>query len=260
MQQIDLKDEITFIESDRPGIQFDCHSKDIPEGEENLCLQAAHIFSDAAETQSSVRITLHKVIPVGAGLGGGSSNAAVTLLGLNRFWNVNFPAEKLIELAAQLGSDVPFFIQGGMAIARGRGELLEHCDFGFNRPILLVYPQIHISTKWAYKQLNLGLTKTKKNSTFASFNNIDFNNIDFYTRFENQFETPIFQRFPILKNIKQEMVKNGAGYVSMSGSGSTIFGIFRELEEAVEAQKKIQSPYPVFIAKPIRSGFDQMLL
>lgn len=257
IQQVDLNDEIELTTRDAPGIKFRCNREDLPTGKENLCVRAADLFMDATGIQKGLEIKLEKVIPTGAGLGGGSSNAAVTLLGLNVLWQMNFQPIKLFELASRLGSDVPFFIRGGTALARGRGEVLSYCDFDFDNPILMVFPGINISTAWAYKRLNLSLTMRKKSIKLASFNDRNFNDVDFYKEFENEFEETVFERYQVLREIKNEILKRKPLFAGMSGSGSTIFGVFRQMREAIETKRFFDREYRTFITRPIRWGYQQ---
>lgn len=258
LQQIDLKDELQIQTLDEPIIKMHCTHPDIPLGEENICVRAAYLLQNATGVQKGAEIFLNKMIPIGAGLGGGSSNGAVVLLGLNRVWNLNLKSEQLLELASQLGSDVPFFIYGGAALAKGRGENLTTVNLEFDFPVLIIYPNIKIMTEWAYAQLNLSLTMKKKYIKLAHFKDRNFNDVDFYKIFKNDFEEIVFKKYPVLSDIKNELQQKKAIFVSLSGSGSTIFGIFRREIDALNANKQFQRQYRTNITRPVKWGYGQI--
>lgn len=258
LQQIDLKDELELQAKDEPDITFYCESPGIPTGSANSCVRAAKLLKQVEGVQKGARIVLKKSIPAGTGLGGGSSNAAVVLLGLNKLWCLNLKLERLTALACQLGSDVPFFIQGGTALARGRGEILIPCNIQGNFTILIVIPPISVSTRWAYGQVNLSLTMNKKNIKFKHFKGINYLDKEFLSSLNNDLETIVFKRHPVLSVIKQELYQKDAIFASMSGSGSAIFGIFQGKKEALEAKEFFQNRYFVVVSRPISWGFEQL--
>lgn len=174
----------------------------------------------------AANIKLYKRIPMGAGLGGGSSNAAETLLSLNELFNLNLSKEQLSEIAIQIGSDVPFFIEKKTALVTGRGEFFTFFDYNPNYSIHLYNPKINISTKWAYEQLQ---------RTYKAIEKVDFasillesatNPLLLKQKLYNDFEYAVFKEYPKLAKIKEEIYKEGAVYAQMSGSGSTLFGFF----------------------------------
>lgn len=258
LQQIDLKDEIAIKLIERPEITFHCDAPGVPNDEANLCVRAATLLQQRQSVSLGADIILNKSIPVGAGLGGGSSNAAVTLLGLNKLWQLQLSTEELQHLASQLGSDVPFFIHGGAAIARGKGEQLEWFEPMFDFPILLVYPELAISTKWAYSQVNLDLTMTKKSIKLLQFKDNKYNRVELFEGLENQFEQFVFKKYPILRIIKEDLSQSGAIFSSLSGSGSVLFGVFKNENQLLEARKLFQNDFTVFVAKPIKWGHRQV--
>ena len=255
LQQIDLKDEIELRTKIKPEIYFFCDNQDLPTGNSNSCVLAANLIKDMVGVENGVEIFLKKTIPAGAGLGGGSSNAAVVLLGLNRLWNLNLTSQQLQVLACQIGSDVPFFILGGTALAQGRGELLKPFDLQGEITILIVFPAFTISTRWAYSQMNLNLTKRNKNTKLRLINDRNYNDFIIHNFVKNNLEDVVFKKYPILGVIKQQLYKNNAIYASMSGSGSAIFGIFRKRSEALMAKNFYSSQYPTFVTRPIRWGY-----
>ncbi|MFQ5754357.1 MAG: 4-(cytidine 5'-diphospho)-2-C-methyl-D-erythritol kinase [bacterium] len=256
--QIDLKDEIELKNTEKPEIHFYCDNPEVPGGNANICVRAAHLIKQSSFIQQGVKINLKKVIPMGAGLGGGSSNGAVVLLGLNKLWNLQLQPKQLLELATQLGSDVPFFIHGGLALAQGRGELLSPFNMKIDCPILIVYPGIKIATKWAYGQMNLSLTMKKKSIKLMYFKDRNFNDVDFYNIFENEFEEIIYKNYPILRRIKSTISQKNPIFTSMSGSGSTIFAIFQKKAEALTVEQELRQQYVTFITRPVKWGYEQL--
>lgn len=256
LQQIDLNDEIEVKLTDSSKIEFSCDHPDLQEANSNLCVRAANFLKQTTGIQKGAQIYLSKTIPMGAGLGGGSSNAAVVLLCLNKLWGLNLSAQELQEIASQLGSDIPFFILGGTAVATGRGNLLRPAKLTGEPTIVVVFPKISVSTKWAYKQVNLSLTIREKNIILASFNDINYSNADFVKSLKNEFEEIVFTEYPLLEQIKKQINQSKAIYTSMSGSGSAIFGIFEKEEDALEVKRFFQNEYPTFVTRPINWGYQ----
>lgn len=219
---INLSDSITF-EQTKHGISVESQGLDIPL-EDNLCYRAAERFMRKYRIAKGVRIRLIKNIPVGGGLGGGSSDAACVLRGLSRLYNVKTSDEDLMALSREIGADVPFFIKGGAAYARGRGDMLTY--FKLPRMSLIIYyPGYPISTEWAYNEHdNSLLTReptldkiteegNKKKKKRVSF---DLN---------NDFEKVVFRKHPDLLDVKTNLVACGILCVSLSGSGSCLFAL-----------------------------------
>jgi len=195
-----------------------------PEGS-NLCVKAFRMMQQRYRLPE-VKIHLHKVIPMGAGLGGGSSDAAFTLKLLNRLFSLKICNNELAGMAAELGSDCPFFIENRPVLATGRGEVLSKVKADFSLwQILLVKPQISVSTAWAYshvKSTGYHLPDADKfPSDTSSWDKI----------FPNDFEEVVFKKWPEIKDIKQSLLALGARYASMSGSGSAVFGLFENLPD-----------------------------
>ncbi|MBS3944771.1 MAG: 4-(cytidine 5'-diphospho)-2-C-methyl-D-erythritol kinase [Melioribacter sp.] len=229
----DLYDTLKFTLSER--FEFFCNDKNIPDDENNLVVKAKLLLEELTKKSLYVKIELEKVIPSQAGLGGGSSDAAATLISLNELFRLNLKDDELNRIALMLGSDVPFFIKAKPAIGKSRGEILEHIDLEINEYIVIVNPGINISTREAFANAK----PVQKELDFRKFiiaNKIDYNllrEIAF-----NDFEEFAFNKYPEIENIKKIFYESGALYASMSGSGSTVFGIFSD--EAV-AKKSIQS-------------------
>lgn len=203
------------------GIQIDrTKEPNNPRGQTNLCVKALKLF-DQEVTLPWIEMHLHKNIPVGAGLGGGSSNASVTLRGLNKLMGDPLPMEKLLELAANLGSDCPFFLHHKPMLMEGRGEKLSEIDIDLHAYyIALLFPNIHISTVEAYKGVQPSIPgshiRELINQPLALWNE----------NVLNDFEPSVFARYPELGMIKNKLYEAGAIYASLSGSGAAIYGIF----------------------------------
>lgn len=235
MQYVTLSDSIVIEDSDDIRVVTDA---DIPP-EENLVYKVASLLKETSKVKAGARITIRKEIPMSAGLGGGSSDAAFTLAGLNRFWNLNLSTQELVRLSARLGSDIPFFLNGPVAIVEGRGEIVSTIRLDRSYVILLVKPPIDISSAWAYKEMDCHgqevLTKEGNNiKLFCQALEIgDFSLLSSIQR--NDLEPFVFKRYPVVGDIKYALMCNGAAFSSMSGSGPTVFGVFETEERAMEA-------------------------
>ena len=194
---------------------------------ENICLKAYYLLQKDFELPV-VQIHLHKNIPVGAGLGGGSSDGAFTLLLLNKKFNLKISEEKLIEYALELGSDCPFFIKNKICFATQRGEILQPIQLDLSTyKLVLINPGIHISTGWAFSQI-----RPKENK--ASLLEIIQQPItNWKNNLANDFEPAIFEQHPSIKQIKEQLYQNGAFYAAMSGSGSSVYGLFEKNSKPV---------------------------
>ncbi len=190
--------------------------------EKNLCLKAYHLLAEKYPLPP-VKMHLHKLIPVGAGLGGGSSDAASTLLLLNRLFKLGAEDAELEEMAVTLGSDCPFFIKNKPVIASGKGEILEVINLKMkNYFIVIVKPRVHVSTTEAYSMV-------KPSRPSRSLHELVQGPVEEWKDLvQNDFEKTIFEKYPGVRNIKNKMYKLGAVYASMSGSGSAVYGIFNQ--------------------------------
>lgn len=250
MQTIDLCDivtlekaesEITLSGSD-PGLKYD---------ESNLAYKAAKLFYNETKIQGGVKIHLEKNIPVCAGMAGGSSDAAAVLSGLNEIYKRPLEKEKLLELGALLGSDVPYCILKGTAVAKGRGEILEPIADFMAENIVIVKPEIDISTPWAYRELDKKDIVHPKTDLAAEYINLKERE-KLYPLFENVFETVVFEEYPEVKKIKEEMLGFGCEAALMSGSGPTVFGIFENRENAKKAYGHFLKKYEkTFLTKTV---------
>ena len=231
-QMVSLYDDVE-LELLSSGIKLECDTSGVPTDDTNLACKAALLLRQTYQVEGKgVNIRLKKNIPFGAGLGGGSGNAAGVLMGLNRLWNLKIEREKLSKLAAELGSDVPFFLTSPCALGMGRGEQLGSLKPCAKFQVLLVFPGFPVATSWVYQNLKLKLTKRENNISILR-KNLSLSDItSLGSRLYNDLEPVVIQRFPEVQVVKDELGAWGALGVLLSGSGSTVFGIFDDLEKA----------------------------
>jgi 4-diphosphocytidyl-2-C-methyl-D-erythritol kinase len=229
--QIDLYDELSIEPAD--SVILKTSSSGIPTDAANLCVRAAELFRQNTGFRKGVEIQLKKNIPVGAGLGGGSSNAASILVALNTFWNIGMERQRLESIASQLGSDVPFFLQGGTAAGTSRGEILEHFHLNIPYWMITATPSIHISTAWAYANVKLKEQPKTMPLRILVERSMD-NPVQIRTLIQNDFEQLVFQMHPQIRILKEKLESAGAFFAQLSGSGSSVFGLFRD-ESAAKA-------------------------
>jgi 4-diphosphocytidyl-2-C-methyl-D-erythritol kinase len=219
---IQINDVLEIIPADDfkfsiSGLSVEANTND------NLCVKAYFLLKKDFPQLPPVAIFLHKAIPTGAGLGGGSADGSFTLVLMNEKFQLNLSTTQLISYASQLGSDCPFFIFNNSCFASGRGEVLEQMEIDLSAySFYLVHPNIHIDTAWAFSQLNI----SDKNFSIKEI--IDQPILSWKEKLKNDFEEPVFNKYPELKTIKEKLYNAGALYASMTGSGSSIFGIFEK--------------------------------
>ena len=223
---VGLKDVLEIIPSHNSttSIEFTASGL-IVQGDEanNICIKAYHLLKKDFPDLPAIKMHLHKVIPMGAGLGGGSADGAFTLQLLNTKFNLNLSTPQLLNYALQLGSDCPFFIINSPCFATSRGEILEPIEVDLSDyQIILVNPGIHINTGWAFSQLSPALPEKSVATTIAQ------PITTWRQELQNDFERPVFEKYAEIKNIKEHLYESGAVYAAMSGSGSTVFGIFEK--------------------------------
>ena len=248
MQPVNLCDEMSF-ERGGSGIQLSCSHPELPTDSKNLVHRAATAFLAAAKISDGIRIHLQKNLPLAGGIGGGSANAAVTFSALNELFGSPLPPEKLHELAATLGSDIPFFLHDQPALATGRGEkvrLLETFPALRGKAFLLVNPGFGISTPWSYQ--NLARFPEAKNGQAGRAEKLIslLQSADLRTaadEFYNSLEAPAFDKFPVLSLYKNFLRENGALVSLMSGSGSTTFAIAENLSAAENLAEKFKAQF-----------------
>lgn len=253
-QAIDLADVIELellpseirLTSDRPGL---------PAGEGNLCWRAAALLREKAGTQKGATIRLRKEIPVGAGLGGGSSDAAAALVGLNRLWELDLATEDLQDCAAQLGADVPFFLQGGTALGKGRGEVLSPLPTPDLR-LVVAWPKTTLSTALVYQawdeQPGQGAVSLEEMLEAVQKNDP----AQIAASLRNDLEAAAMRLCPACAAVKEDLLRAGGLGALVSGSGSAVFGIARDERHADEMAASISAREDLWIrkAKSLRSG------
>ncbi len=234
MVPVSLYDNIGFSTTDKPGIELTCSGRPMPCGEENLVFRAADAFFRETGKFPHVRLSLDKVIPIAAGLGGGSSDAAVTLRTLNDCYQKPLTKGRLLEISAELGADVPFFSHGSPCIATGIGDELEPLASWPELWYLIVKPSFSVSTAWVYQNFKLELTS---NSSADILNLLKKQPFEISRLLKNDLEKVTASHFPVILTIKKALLEAGAAGASMSGSGPSVFGVFfdrNRLEDAVE--------------------------
>lgn len=246
-----LYDEIeVIIDENKSGIKIICSDKKVPKDKKNICFKAAKKFLEESGKSSGIRIYIKKNIPIGAGLGGGSSNGAAVLLALNDYFRKPLNQKRLIEIAAEVGKDIPFFLEKEkIAYVSGTGETIQPIRHLFRYPILLVYPNVEISTAWAYGELDKILwfmsDKGRKNITCQLISAIKKDkNISGYIY--NDFKALAVKTCPETETILNSLKAFGASGTGVTGKGPTAFGIFKDYKDADKAAKIIKKRYPKY--------------
>ena len=243
MQRVNLCDEITIHLTDTPELSVTCGKKGVPDGPGNIAWKAARTMLDLSGTDQGAQISVVKNIPVAAGLGGGSSDAASVLMGMNELLELNLSEQQLMEIGVKLGADVPFFIFKKTALAEGIGEQLKSMPEMPKLWVLLVNPRVHVSTAWVYN--NLQLTNRSELAILPQF----FSSIgDVCSILSNDLESVTIPAFPVIAEIKDKMLQMGALGAMMSGSGPTVFGLFKDKTTAETACDSISKDADWFAA------------
>jgi 4-diphosphocytidyl-2-C-methyl-D-erythritol kinase len=224
---------------------------DLDPGPSNLVTRAAHLLSRAANVPCHAHIRLTKDIPIGGGLGGGSSDAAIALLGLSRLWKLELSQAQLQALAAELGSDCAFFLQGGLAGGRGRGEQIEPLPGRFPAEVLIVVPPFGVSTKGVFEEGSFPLTHVVKNHILTVCS--EWGKVDFalWKNLRNDLEIIVLRLFDDLVQIKERLLGAGAEAALVSGSGSAVYGVFKERARALRAAQQFGPPFQVRLCRTI---------
>jgi len=248
MHPIRVFDQLSFTRSPK-GIELSCSEPSLPADAGNLVYRAAALFLERTRITEGVKLHIEKRIPLAAGLGGGSGDAATTLLGMNELFDAPLGQVELSELAASLGSDVPFFLQDKPALATGRGEKIQSLD-AFpacqGAVFVLIHPGFGIATAWAYQQLarfpaSLNGRPGRAQKLISLLNAADLRAAG--NEFYNSLEAPALQKFPILVLFQEFLRSEGAAATLMSGSGSTTFAIFESQSTATQAVEKFKGKF-----------------
>jgi 4-diphosphocytidyl-2-C-methyl-D-erythritol kinase len=249
-QEINWADSLEFHPSRDWSLEI--LGADLDPGESNLISKAARLLAAESRLPCRARLVLRKEIPLGGGLGGGSSNAAITLMGLSRLWGLDWPISRLHDLAAQLGSDCAFFLYGGLARGRGRGEALDLMDGGVRGELVLIVPPFGVSTAWVFQEGRFPLTGDAKSVILWFYSQLSQNAPVPREVNRNDLESIVLSRYDELGRIKQSLLDLGAEAAMLSGSGSTVFGIFEERSRALLAAQHFGPPFQVRVCHPVR--------
>jgi len=245
-QELDLYDEI-LIAKTAGQTKLSINDPNIPTDKRNTCMKAYAELKTVYSEIGNVSINIVKNIPSRGGLGGGSGNAAAVLKGLSSLYNINITDSDLEEIGIKIGADVPFFIKGGTQIGDGIGEKLTEVEKSISGHYLLILPNFNVSTAWAYEAFKKYLEEDIDRPNFAHF--LESNNLS-ETIFDNDFERIVIPAYPKIGEIKKRLKQAGAKYASLSGSGSTVFGIFNDEASARKAEIKFRKQYHTFLTKP----------
>lgn len=245
MQTVNLYDLVFIRKMHAPGIKLTTNLKWLPNDEGNIVYQAAKLFKETCGIETGIFIELNKRIPVAAGLAGGSSNAAATLIGLNTLFETGLTQEELMALGLQLGADVPYCILGGTALAEGIGEVLTPLPPMPNCYVLVAKPKINVSTAFVFKSLDIQNIEEHPNNkkVIEAIKQGDINVVA--QNMKNVLETVTQKRYPIIGEIKRIMLEYGAEGAIMSGSGPTVFGIYHSKDDAYKATYDLKLKYLV---------------
>jgi 4-diphosphocytidyl-2-C-methyl-D-erythritol kinase len=239
-QTISLYDTIEVRPSHE--IEMTCNDVRIPSDSRNLVIRAATMLCETYDVRCGAEIHLNKRIPAPGGLGGGSSNAAVTLLALAKLWGLGLEPADLHPLAERLGSDVPFFLYGGTALGMGRGEIVEPITEFVEEYVLVVTPNVAVATREAFKRLSLPSLTKQESKRKLQICRFDLESADFkYTAFKNDFETTVFAAYPEVERVKNSLLDLGAERSMLSGSGGSVFAVFDKEETRQTAMKALDN-------------------
>lgn len=242
MQQISLKDIVTIENIDGKDIIIESNREDLPLDSSNLIYRAWDEIKKKTGINRAIKVKLHKEIPIAAGLAGGSSNAAATLKGLNQLWDLKLSPDELKAMGLKIGADVPYCLMGGTAQAQGVGEVLRELKAFKGRDILLFNPGIKVSTAYVYKNLKIDPLHRVDINKLINFIEKD-NLIGLSENMENIMENVVIEQYPIIDQVKKDMISFGALGSLMSGSGPTVFGIFPDPDRLKYCKGKLREKY-----------------
>lgn len=253
-QTISLHDEMTFSSLEESRIELTCSDTEIPVDEKNLVVKAAKVLAESFNIKLGAKIHLEKKIPSPGGLGGGSSDAAITLLALSYLWKIKTNKNELEEIGATLGADVPFFFTGGTALGLGLGTDMYPIEDLSRKELLVVTPNVSVSTAKAYNALNASrLTKKRVVSILTSSRLSEEITDSFQSLLHNDFEPVIFRLEPEIERVKKALIESGSNGALMCGSGASVFGIFDREETRKRAIEKLsgEKSWRMFVCSTI---------
>ena len=241
MQTIHLYDQLLIQKSETPGIQIHSNLSFLPVNENNLVYKAGKLLMDEFDIHTGVSVELNKHIPVAAGMAGGSTDAAAMLYGMNQLFGLKLKRKDLMERGVQIGADVPYCIMRGTALAEGIGEKLSSLPPMVKCPVLIAKPAVSVSTKFVYQNLKLNEQTPHPDidALITDIRNSDLDNI--CADMGNVLETVTIPNYPVIAQIKEQMLKSGAKASMMSGSGPTVFGLFGDEETAQRARAEMKA-------------------
>lgn len=244
MQTVGLEDEVSIrVAGESEGVRLCCDDPSLATDRTNLVYRAAEEVLRRCRQNIGLDISLIKRIPMGAGLGGGSSDAAATIIGLNRLLDLRWSVAEMAQVGQRVGSDVPFFFFAPTAVVTGRGEHVMPVCLRGDRWLVLVNPGFSVETKWAYHTLSASRAQVQPlaghHVSLAEKQQLSWELV--LERAENDFEVPVFQTYPVLQTIKDRLLALGAEVALLSGSGATVFGVFRDEQQA----RRAAGDYPV---------------
>jgi len=245
-QAVDFYDILEFREIRSNDIRLEGTDHSISWDESNLVFKAAALLKEQYSTLRGISILVEKNIPPGKGLGGGSSNAAMTLYALNKIWALHLAREELTELSKELGADVPYFLEGGLCLGRSRGEEITPLPDQASLCCLLVLPAFSLSTAMVYERLSLSLTSGGKDSKIIRF--LGRRELGLL---ENDLEETVFHLYPQLRDIKSLFQNQGADLSLVSGSGSAVFGLFKNRQQAEVVWKELRKDYEALLVETL---------
>ena len=248
-QELEFHDVITITKTNE-GVQLSSNNVEFPVSTSNTCAQAYFKLKKEFQALEGAKIHVKKNIPMGAGLGGGSSNAASVMIGINKLYDIGLTKTQLKKISKKIGADVPFFIEGGIQHGKGTGNRLTPLSVKLPFIILLIFPNIVLNTRWAYSQIKNKLEMPNKAVKFADLIGKD---IIPFQLFENDFEKIVFSTYPEIGLIKSKLLDNNASFASLSGSGSTVFGFFNDEADAISAELLFSKSYKTIITQPLFS-------
>lgn len=238
-QTVSLCDNLTFTEND--DLILTCDKSYIPTNEKNLVIKAGMLIREKFDVKKGAKIYLEKNIPSPGGLGGGSSNAAMAILGLLKLWQLEIEFDEILQIAGESGSDVPFFLYGGTALGTGRGTQILPLEEKSEKHLLIVTPPVNVSTAEAFARLNAPhlTNETSKSNLQICRNEVRTLNLR-QSELKNDFEMSVFQAAPEIRRVKEKLLESGAIQALLSGSGGSVFAIFDKEETRQTAQKAIE--------------------
>ena len=248
-QELNFGDSID-IEKRDCGFKIIANVDWIPTNKSNICYKAYTEIKKEFSEVKGIHIKIDKKIPIGSGLGGGSANAAALLKGIKNIYKLEVTESKLEEIGSEVGADVPFFIRGKTQLGEGIGDKLTQLPKAIMGTYLLVIPKISIRTEWAYSVIKNRLNNQNKNAKFSSFSNEDYSSLQI---FENDFEQIVIPAYPEIGAIKSKLLNLGARFASLSGSGSTVYGVYDDEASAKEAELLFHTSHQTILANPTNS-------